>query len=128
MSEATEMRETPTLAVPTLTLGWRLQMALDHGDVAVEAIALACGVSRSTVSRWLHDGGKRPRPGDLEVFARECHVPYRWLAPTDDDLDGFIQPTAANVAPKLRAIEGGNAQTGPRTSPMLYAIPHNNLT
>lgn len=40
----------------------------------------------------------------------------------------YRQPTVAELAPKLRAIQGGMVQTAPRTMPMLYSVPHTELT
>jgi len=97
-----EVDEIPIVA-PEVTLGWRMQMALDHGHRSVEYMALACGVSRSTISRWINDGGKRPpRRGDLEIWARQCRVPLSWLAPSPE-LDG-PQPTVGYLARYLAAV------------------------
>ncbi len=45
--------------VPALTLGWRLKMSL--GDMAVGDMAVALGVSRATMSRWMADRGSPPK-------------------------------------------------------------------
>lgn len=80
MSEMINEPEEAQIAIPALTLGWRMQMAMAHANRTREYMALKCGVAASTISRWLHDGGVRPpRRGDLEIWARECRVPRDWL-------------------------------------------------
>lgn len=69
----------PASAIPEWTLGWRLQRALAHAGVSVEAIAVEIGVSRSTVSRWMNDRGAEPRAGYIKLWALRCGVPYEWL-------------------------------------------------
>jgi transcriptional regulator with XRE-family HTH domain len=96
MSELLDAEEA-VVSVPPLTLGWRMQMAMAHGGRSIEHMLIACGVGRSTVSRWIHDKGKRPRRGDLEIWARECRVPFSWLAPNPEEMDDFEQFTVPKV-------------------------------
>lgn len=65
-------------AVPALTLGWRLQMALDHADVKVQEMADELGYARNSLSRWMHDEGE-PRDVVVKQWALKCGVPYEWL-------------------------------------------------
>lgn len=102
---AVDGRRAP-FGVPELTLGWRLQMALDHGDVSVEDMAVKLGVSRATISRWLHDGWRKrpPRDPDLQVWARVCRVPYGWLigdAPDSVTGEYEVTVTLPKVSPKI---------------------------
>jgi len=122
MSETTssDLAEVP-VTVPVLTRGWRMQMALDHGGRSVEYMAMKLGVSRSTVSRWINDGGKRPpRRGDMEIWARECRVPLQWLAPAEGEPE-VVQPTEKRLTTKLRAIQGEGRDSTPRL-PMLTPV------
>lgn len=59
-------------------MGWRIRRALDHADVKVEELARELGVSRSTVSRWMHDDGPVRRIY-LQAIALHCNVPLDWL-------------------------------------------------
>ena len=60
--------------IPSLTLGWRLQMALAHASLTTEQIADELGYSRSSVSRWVNDKGP-VRPMILKEWALRCGVP-----------------------------------------------------
>ena len=57
-------------AIPDWTLGWRLQRSLDWAGVAVNEMTAHLGVSRSTISRWMHDDGAPPRAAFLAQWAR----------------------------------------------------------
>lgn len=80
-----EMQQEP--AVPDWTLGWRLRRALDHAGLTVEEMADELGVSRSTVSRWVHDKGPM-RPLYQKVWALRCGVPADWLTGAASDPAG----------------------------------------
>lgn len=60
----------------------RMQLALEQADVSVSEIAAVLGVSRSTVSNYLH-GRTEPRRGYLLVWARHCDVTLEWLIDGD---------------------------------------------
>ena len=78
-------------AIPPLTLGWRLQMALGYAGLSVQEIAETLEVSRTTVSRWINDRGA-PRTIYLRQFALLCGVSQDWLItgenPRPDSPDG----------------------------------------
>ncbi|MFF2454997.1 helix-turn-helix domain-containing protein [Isoptericola sp. NPDC058082] len=84
--------ETAVGTVPPVTLGWRLQIALGHGDVSVQDMADELGVSRSTVSRWLNEHGAPPRPAFVKLWALRTGVSYAWLR------DGWA-PRGSNPEP-----------------------------
>lgn len=63
--------------IPALTLGWRLQMAL--GEISAQEMADNLGVSRATVSRWMHDKGAPPRRAYIAQWAMATGVPVEWL-------------------------------------------------
>lgn len=98
------MSEMQSEAIPPLTLGWRLQMSLDHAGVKVADMADELGAARSTVSRWLNDRGP-VRDIYLKQWALRCGVPYSWLkegqtlgAPTIPRSWGDSEITLACVA------------------------------
>lgn len=62
--------------IPILTLGWRLQLSL--GDMKVQAMADALGVTRTTVSRWMHDVGAPPRRAYVLQWALITGVDAGW--------------------------------------------------
>lgn len=64
-------------AVPQLTLGWRLKMAL--GEMSVQAMAEELGVSRATLSRWMGDKGAAPARAYVAQWALITGVPFLWL-------------------------------------------------
>lgn len=113
MSEMREETELPPIVIPPLTLGWRLQMAMRQSGHTIEYMAARCGVSRSTISRWINDAGKRPpRRGDLQIFAREGRVPESWLMEClDGDDPGLI--TDQYFMPFLAVINGEWEQSAP---------------
>lgn len=65
--------------VPALTIGWRLQMALNHGGVSHQQMADLLGVNRATISRWCNDRGAPPRTIYLRQWALACGVDADWL-------------------------------------------------
>ena len=77
--------------VPQLTLGWRIQMALEHGGLKHSDLMDKFEVSRGTVSRWCRDVGQPPKKFMLNEIAVMCGVNSRWLidgtepsGPSDD--------------------------------------------
>jgi transcriptional regulator with XRE-family HTH domain len=66
-------------AVPTLTLGWRIQLALDHAGLKYLDLMDRFEVSRGTVSRWCRDVGPRPKRFVLEEIAVMCGIEIDWL-------------------------------------------------
>lgn len=67
-----------TTSIPTWRLQDRLIRALDWADVSVQAMADELGVSRNTVSNYMH-GRSRPNRATLRVWATRCDVPFLWL-------------------------------------------------
>lgn len=74
--------------IPQITLGWRLQMSLAVGDLSVQEMADNLGVSRSTISRWLHDDGMPPRAAFVKQWAFATGVSVDWLQTGKDPHDG----------------------------------------
>lgn len=66
-------------SIPAWTLGWRLRRALEYGDVSVDEMAAYLDYKRSSLSRWMHDKGKPPRPFVVKQWALRCTVDPEWL-------------------------------------------------
>lgn len=103
--------------IPTLTLGWRLKMAL--GEHKAEWMAEQLGVSRQTLSRWMADRGKPPARAYILQWALATGVDQKWLetgqTPAGPEPDGGLdverarrdsnpQPSDPNVGGHPRAI------------------------
>lgn len=87
-------------AVPALTLGWRLQMAIEHGGLKHGDLVEKFEVSRATVSRWCRDLGAPPKKFVLNEIAVMCGVSPRWLIDgRDDSLPDPNDPVASNPRP-----------------------------
>jgi transcriptional regulator with XRE-family HTH domain len=97
---------TMTTTRPRVTLGWRLQISLAHGDVSVQQMAEELGVSRSTVSRWLNEHGAPPRVAFLKQWALRTGVAYDWLCP---EQDSNLQPTDWWPARRLALVKDAGA-------------------
>lgn len=79
--------------VPTVTLGWRLKMALD--DISAQDMAAYLGVSRQTLTRWMGDKGAPPARAYILQWAMKTGVDPKWLetgATAPDGPDGGTQP------------------------------------
>lgn len=85
--------------VPTITLGWRIKMAMDHGDVKSADLEERFEVSRGTISRWCRDVGQPPKKLFLNEIAVMCGVSSRWLIDgKDPHPDG---PDGGHMLPRL---------------------------
>lgn len=93
--------------IPSLTLGWRLKMAL--GSTSAQEMADGLGVSRQTISRWMADRGAAPRRAYVSQWALATGVPVQWLesgvVAESDPTPPNLQPTdyKAPFRPALRA-------------------------
>lgn len=98
--------------VPEVTLGWRIQIALDHAGLKQTDLMEKFEVSRGTVSRWCRDIHPAPKKYILNEIAVMCGVSARWLingeqeTPPDDPGTG-----AQNPAP-IHYKESSNAASG----------------
>ena len=81
--------------VPPVTLGWRIQLALDYAQLKQDVIASKFEVSRKTVSRWCNDAGTPPKRFILEQIALMCGVSQQWLV--DGVADGPRPPGGSDV-------------------------------
>lgn len=81
--------------VPPVTLGWRIQLALDYADIKQEIIASKFEVSRKTVSRWCNDAGTPPKKFIMEQIAFMCGVSAQWLI--DGTADGPQPPDGPGI-------------------------------
>lgn len=65
-------------AVPSLTLGWRMKMALEHAGVSSGDMADYLEVSRHTITRWTGDKGPVKR-STLRLWSMRTGVSMSWL-------------------------------------------------
>lgn len=79
--------------IPELTLGWRLRMAL--GEHKAEWMAQQLGVSRQTITRWMHDNGAAPARAYILQWALMTGTDQEWLehgkTPTKPEPDGGLE-------------------------------------
>lgn len=98
--------ETRGERIPSLTLGWRMRMAL--GEMKAEEMAAQLGVSRQTLSRWMADKGKPPKRAYLAQWALITGVPLTWIesgiAPEEEPAppNGPAQPVTNALADYTR--------------------------
>lgn len=71
--------------IPEVTLGWRIQMALDEGGLKQTDLMDKFEVSRGTVSRWCRDIAPTPKKHVLNDIAVMCGVSARWLIFGEED-------------------------------------------
>jgi transcriptional regulator with XRE-family HTH domain len=64
--------------VPEFAMRHRMELALEYGNISVQEMAAELGMSRTTISNWLH-GRTEPRRRDLLVWSMTCGVPLEWL-------------------------------------------------
>jgi transcriptional regulator with XRE-family HTH domain len=116
--------------VPDWTLGWRLQRALAHAEVSVEDMAGELGVTRSTISRWMHDRGAPPRPIYVKQWALRTGVSQEWLLSGSSPTIGWYsrnrslrivdEPQVSepeHAAPRVATLDQQAPETGDRTRP-----------
>lgn len=79
---------TETGLIPSWTQGDRLGKALRSQGITNQEMADYLGVSRNTITNYIHDNRKVPL-GTLRLWAMRTGVPLAWLetgvAPTEDD-------------------------------------------
>jgi transcriptional regulator with XRE-family HTH domain len=71
--------EQPDYAVPPLTLGWRIRLAMDFAGLEQTDLMAKFEVSRGTVSRWCRDVAPAPKKFVQNEIAVMCGVSPRWL-------------------------------------------------
>jgi transcriptional regulator with XRE-family HTH domain len=64
--------------VPAITLGWRIQIAMDHAGLRSADLEEMFEVSRNTISRLLHDKTEL-KTYELKMIAIRCGVDADWL-------------------------------------------------
>jgi transcriptional regulator with XRE-family HTH domain len=65
-------------AIPEITLGWRLKMALDYAGVSVGEMADYLDVTRHTIGRWCNDHSP-VRRSTLMLWSMRTGVSLEWL-------------------------------------------------
>jgi transcriptional regulator with XRE-family HTH domain len=79
--------------VPQFEMRHRMELAMEYGNVSVAEMAKELGVSRTTISNFLH-GRTIPRRGNLIVWSVTCGVPLDWL------IDGDVPEPVATPEPE----------------------------
>lgn len=91
MTHSTDSHGTDNPAIPPVTLGWRIQMALAYAGLKQTDLMDYFELSRGTISRWCRDDGT-PKRHQLQQIALMTGVPFEWLqtgeAPTGTDPGG----------------------------------------
>lgn len=64
--------------LPEFETRHRMSLALEYADKSVNEIARELGISRTTVSNYMH-GRTQPRRSDLMAWALVTGVPLDWL-------------------------------------------------
>lgn len=82
---------TQPAAIPAVTLGWRIQMALAQAGLKQTDLMDYFELSRGTISRWCRDEAT-PKRHQLQQIALMSGVPFKWLqtgeTPTGNAPDG----------------------------------------
>jgi transcriptional regulator with XRE-family HTH domain len=77
---------------PEFEMRHRMGLALEYGSVSVNEMARELGISRTTISNYLH-GRTQPRRGDLIAWAMRCGVPFDWLV--ENEMIEEVEPQPA---------------------------------
>lgn len=78
--------------VPEFEMRHRMSLALEYASVSVNDMAEHLGISRTTVSNYLH-GRTKPQRAHLIAWALRCGVPFEWLVNGDNDTREPAKPT-----------------------------------
>lgn len=96
-------------ALPEFEMRHRMELALEYGSVTVNEMARHLGISRTTISNYLH-GRTQPRRGDLIAWSLRCGVPFDWVVGsesdhvlTDDDAPAPPAPAPVKKPKRTRA-------------------------
>jgi transcriptional regulator with XRE-family HTH domain len=84
------------VVIPTWRLQDRLKRSLDEvPDLSIPGMAAELGVTRQTVTNYLH-GHTVPNRSTLRVWAMRCGVPFDWLA---NGIEGVERGEEADTSP-----------------------------
>lgn len=72
-----------TATIPDWPLSYRVRRAIEVGDVEMEDVAAALGVTKNTIYNYIA-GNRRPRRAALTVIASMTGVPLWWLEGAED--------------------------------------------
>jgi len=112
-------------AIPPLTLGLRLFIAMQHGDVSREQMAKHIGVHPTTITRWTGNHFDRPPAVViLRAWAQLCGVSEAWL------VDGSGEMPTPPAYPHLVTMRDATPPKRGRKSPtrrnLVYSsVPRN---
>lgn len=82
------MSKAPTTDRYEFRLRHRLLLALELGGLGVQEMAEYLGLSRNTVSSYLHDRST-PTKAVLRAWAARCDVSFEWLATGENPGQGY---------------------------------------
>lgn len=102
--------------VPQVTLGWRLKMALAHGDLRREEMATHLGVDPGTLSRWMADKGAPPKRAYLQMWALATNVDSGWLETGQEETTPDPPGGQHDELAALTASKRGRAKQRPSTA------------
>jgi len=116
------MTDPASQAVPEITLGWRLRIAMEHAGIKADDMAAQLGVHRGTITRWTHDIGASPRPVYLEKWAFLCGVSLDWLAGESPFVPAAGGRAATSIArSRNQSIRGCTGSTRRREASLAVA-------
>jgi len=95
--------QTDSRGIPEWTLGDRMGKALSHADMGVQEMADYLGVSRNTVSTWLHDRIRPSRQTQM-LWAMRTGVALEWLTGEWAPRGSNPEPTVSGVHRRLYAV------------------------
>lgn len=99
------MSTAPNVAVPQLTLGWRLRLSMGQAGKNTSDMAHILEMDRSTISQWLNDRAVPKKTWYLRIWADETGVPLEWL------IYG-VDPTPPKP-PRGRGLRGRDSNSQP---------------
>jgi transcriptional regulator with XRE-family HTH domain len=94
-----QQHRAPRGAVPPVTLGLRIRMALDYAGLSQEHLMSRFEVSRATVSRWCRD----VEPAPKKFVLNEIAVDVRGVAAMVDRRDSAGEPSPSRGPAKRSA-------------------------
>ncbi|HEY9314599.1 helix-turn-helix domain-containing protein [Williamsia sp.] len=100
--------QTDFAAVPKVTLGWRIQMALDHAGLKQTDLMEKFEISRGTASRWCRGAHPAPKKFILNEIAVMCGVSARWLIDGEDtepDPDGGNSSSRPDLVSERSSVQ-----------------------
>jgi transcriptional regulator with XRE-family HTH domain len=80
--------------IPEWTRGDRLRKSLESAGMSVQEMADALGVSRTSISSWIHERNRPNRPSVM-LWAMRTGVPLHWIETGHEPGSGLCGECAA---------------------------------